>query len=154
MLYFEGEKNPGDKLISLPFFQATVDDLRPRESLRVEYFFIFLLGLKEIRMKIINLFVCLFFEEEKIHGTNKFLCPFFKQQLMPFARGNLITLNFFIFLLAHKEKEFGKINLNLCLILRRKNPGDKLISLPFFRATGDDLRPRESLLVEYFFIFL
>jgi len=34
--FFQGEKNPGDKLMSLPFFQVTVDDLRPRESLNVE----------------------------------------------------------------------------------------------------------------------
>jgi len=81
----------------LPFFQATVDDLRPRESPCVD-FFLFLLGHKEKAMEMINLFLCLLFKE-------------------------------------------------------KKNPRDKLISLPFFQVTVNDLRPRESLRVEYFFYF-
>jgi len=34
-----------------------------------------------------------------------------------------------------------------------KNQRDKLISLPLFQATVDDLRPRESLHVEFFLHF-
>jgi len=104
-------------------------------------------------MKIINLFVCLFLEGEKIHGTNKFLCPFFKQQLMTFARENLFVLNIFLYFFSAQGESNGDDKfIFMPFIQGEKNPRDKMISLPFFQATVDALRPRESHYVEFFYI--
>src|SRR6056300_1371937 len=83
-------------------------------------------------MNWINLFLSLFFKEKKIQGTNLFLCPFSKQQLMTFARENLFMLIFFTFLLAHKEKEMNWINLFLSLFFKEKKiQGTNLFLCPF-----------------------
>jgi len=87
-------------------------------------------------MNWINLFLSLFFKEKKIQGTNLFLCPFSKQQLMTFARENLFMLNFFIFLLAHMEKDMDRINLFLSLFLRRKKSRGQINFFALFSSNS------------------
>src|SRR6056300_237610 len=132
-LFFKEKKIQGTNLFLCPFSKQQLITFARENLSMLNLFYISFSAQGERNGQDKFIFKPFFFKEKKIKGTNLFLCPFSKQQLMTFARENLFMLNFFTFLLAHKEKDMDRINLFLSLFFSgEKNPGDKFISLPLF----------------------
>ena len=97
----------------------------------------------------INLFLSLLLWRKKSRGQINFFALFSSNRRWPSPERISSCWIFFYISLAYKEKEMDMINVFVCPFFQgEKNPGDKLMSLPFFQVTVDDLRPRESLNVE------